>query len=76
MFKSPSPQEIEEQMKAVFDSLNERDRRRYAAIEAKKLPHGGIRYLSKILGCTPNTIHRGLSELSTPLPLPSRAVKF
>lgn len=73
MFKSPYGKETEDQMKGVFDSLNERDRRRYAAIEAKKLPHGGIRYLSRILGCTPNTIHRGLSELLGPLlPNPDR----
>ena len=33
--------EIENQMKAYFDTLNEKDRRRYAAIEAIKLGHGG-----------------------------------
>src|SRR5665647_3114713 len=33
--------EIEDQMKAYFDTLNEKDRRRYAAIEAIKLGHGG-----------------------------------
>jgi hypothetical protein len=34
--------EIETQMKSFFDSLSEKDRRRYAAIEATKLGYGGI----------------------------------
>lgn len=35
---------VEEQMRNLFHSLNEKDRRRYAAIEATKLGHGGIAY--------------------------------
>ena len=38
--------EIERQMKRLFDSLTERDRRRYAAIEATKLGHGGVEYIA------------------------------
>ena len=75
MFKSHYPLEIEEQMKSVFASLNERDRRHYAAIEARKLPHGGIRYLSGILGCTRKTIYQGLTELSTPSGLDSSRIR-
>ena len=30
-----------------FRSLNERDRRRYAAVEAAKLGHGGVQYISR-----------------------------
>ena len=33
---------IEQQMKRLFVSLNEKDRRRYAAVEAGKLGHGGV----------------------------------
>ena len=51
--------EIERQMKRLFDSLTERDRRRYAAIEATKLGHGGIEYIAKILMCDPKTIRQG-----------------
>jgi len=36
-------EEAEKQMKAFYDSLNEKDRRRYAAIEAMKLRHGDYR---------------------------------
>jgi hypothetical protein len=55
--------EIERVMKRMFDSLGEKDRRRYAAVEATKLGHGGIEYISSLLGCDPKTIRQGQSEL-------------
>ena len=42
--------EVEGKMKRLFDSLKENDRRRYAAIEALKLGHGGIEYIARRLG--------------------------
>ena len=55
--------EIERQMKAFYQSLSEKDRRRYAAIEAQKLGYGGISYIERVLGCDRNTIMRGMGEL-------------
>jgi hypothetical protein len=55
--------EIERMMRRLFDSLKENDRRRYAAIEAAKLGHGGIEYIAGVLGCDPKTIRLGLAEL-------------
>jgi hypothetical protein len=55
--------EIEHRMKSFFDSLSEKDRRRYAAVEATKLGYGGIAYISRVLGCDPNTIQHGLEEV-------------
>ena len=60
-------QEIAEQMKNLYQSLSEKDQRRYAAIEAKKLGYGGISYICRLFGCDPSSVRRGLSELSTPL---------
>lgn len=37
MLRTKYSEEIEIQMKSFFDSLNEKDRRRYAAIEAMKV---------------------------------------
>ena len=55
---------IERMMKRLFDSLSENDRRRYAAIEATKLGHGGDRvHRAACLECDPKTIRRGLAEL-------------
>jgi hypothetical protein len=42
------------------------DRRRYAAIEALKLPRGGKSYVAGLLSCSRNTILRGISELKNP----------
>jgi hypothetical protein len=54
---------VERMMRRLFDSLRENDRRRYAAIEAAKLGHGGIEYIAGVLGCDPKTIRLGLGEL-------------
>ena len=50
-------------MRAFFRSLRENDRRRYAAVEATKLGHGGVEYIAKILGIDSKTIRRGQHEL-------------
>ncbi len=57
-------QEIESQMLDFYQTLGEKERRRYAAIEAKKLPFGGIRYIAHVLGCAENTIASGIKELA------------
>lgn len=54
---------VEHQMQRFYRSLNERDRRRYAAVETMKLGHGGIQYVARVLGCDPKTITRGIQEL-------------
>jgi hypothetical protein len=54
---------MERLMRRLFESLKEDDRRRYAAIEAAKLGHGGVEYIATVLGCDPKTIRLGLSEL-------------
>jgi hypothetical protein len=55
--------EVERLMKRLFGSLKESDRRRYAAIEAAKLGHGGTEYIAALLGCDPKTLRQGLIEL-------------
>ena len=50
-------------MRRFYDSLNEKDKRRYAGIESEKLPHGGVNYISALLECDPKTIRRGQKEL-------------
>jgi hypothetical protein len=56
--------EIERMMKRLFASLRENDRRRYAAIEAAKLGHGGVEYIARVLECDPKTIRQGQGELN------------
>lgn len=56
---------VEAQMVRFYHSLNERDRRRYAAVEASKLGHGGIESIARLLGCDPKTISHGMTELKS-----------
>lgn len=51
-------------MQRLYQSLNEKDRRRYAAIEALKLGWGGTTYISQLFGCDYYTIRFGMEELS------------
>ena len=55
--------DIEAKMKRLFGWLSEKDRRRYAAVEAAKLGHGGVEYVSRLLSCDPKTIRQGLEDL-------------
>jgi len=54
---------VEEQMRAFWQTLSEKDRRRLAALEAARLGHGGIEYVAGVLGCSTRTIERGADEL-------------
>jgi hypothetical protein len=58
--------ELEAEMRAFYNSLSEKDRRRYAAIESRKLGHGGHSYIAQVLGCERHTVATGLCELSDP----------
>lgn len=59
----PYPAEIEAQMQRYYQSLSEKDRRRYAAIEAVKLGYGGQRYIRRLFGCHHQTLALGMAEL-------------
>lgn len=50
-------------MRMFYESLSEKDRRRYAAVEAEKLAHGGVEYIAQILGCDEKTIRQGRSDV-------------
>jgi hypothetical protein len=58
--------EVEAKMKTFYGRLSEKDRRRYAAVEVAKLGHGGLEYISKLLGCDPKTVRQGLADLEAP----------
>jgi hypothetical protein len=54
---------VADRVRGFYDALSEKDRRRFAAVEARRLGHGGIAYVAQILGCSRRTIERGLNEL-------------
>jgi hypothetical protein len=59
----PYPPDVERAMQTLYRSLRENDRRRYAAVEAAKLGHGGLDYITTLLGCDPKTVRRGQQDL-------------
>jgi hypothetical protein len=67
--------EVEQRMITLYESLNERDRRRYAAVEANKLGYGGEAYIVQLLGCDYKTLQRGLRELDYPPDLPPGRIR-
>jgi hypothetical protein len=50
---------VERHMRVLYDSLSEKDRRRYAAVEAEKLGHGGVQYIADLFDCDEETIRQG-----------------
>jgi transposase len=55
--------DVESRMRNLFNDLSEKDRRRFAAMEADRLGHGGIAYASRLFGCSRDAISHGLQEL-------------
>ncbi len=55
----------ETRMKNFFNTLSEKDQRRYAAMDAQHLGQGGIKYIAEVLGCSTKTIQRGMEELDS-----------
>jgi hypothetical protein len=62
MLKQRYSKEIESTMKVFFETLSEKDRMRYAGIEALKLGNDGQQYICEILGCDLSTVRRGVVE--------------
>lgn len=54
---------LEKQMRGLYETLSEKDQRRFAAFQARQLGYGGIGYVAEILGCSTRTISRGMAEL-------------
>jgi len=56
---------IEKNVRDFYQTLSEKDRRRFAAVQARQVGSGGVRYMAEVVGCSRRTIERGLAELDT-----------
>lgn len=63
--------ETEEIMRRFHHSLNEKEGRRYAGVEALKIGHGGRSYIAEVMGCSRRTVSKGAYEVSS---LPKKEV--
>jgi len=59
----PYAPSLEQEMKKFYGTLSEKDKRRYAAIEALKLGQGGRVYIARVLGGDRKTITKGIKEV-------------
>lgn len=66
------PRVVERHMVEFYKSLSEKDRRRYAGVEAEKLGFGGTQYVARLFGCDEDTIRRGVEDVAE---LPSDAAE-
>jgi hypothetical protein len=72
---TPYSTEVEQAMVIFFGSLREKDRRRYAAVEAAKLGPGGLAYLARLLGIDSRTIRQGEADLRNLPDVPPERVR-
>lgn len=63
----PKQKLIHHQINVVLSRLDEQQRRWYAAVEANRYGHGGIKLVSQITGLDEKTIQRGQQELELEL---------
>ena len=62
-------------MRNFYGGLSEKDRRRYAAVEAEKSGYGGITYSCRIFGCDIDRVRRGIEELKRPPPEQEKRIR-
>ena len=63
----PHEKMIHHQINVVMNRLDEQQRRWYAAVEANRKGHGGIKLVSQITGLAEKTIRQGQKELALDL---------
>ena len=63
VFRNQLDEVSSQRMVDFYNTLSEKDGRRFAALEAQRLGRGGVPYLASLLGCGTRTIERGITEL-------------
>jgi hypothetical protein len=66
MIDENSLRKLQKRNAAILPQLNERQRRLFAASEARAAGHGGIAAVSRVTRIAASTIGRGLKELDAP----------
>jgi hypothetical protein len=57
---------LESQMQSYYAQLSEKEKRRYAALEAQKFDYGGKVYIMKLFDIHHMTLNKGIEELNNP----------
>ncbi len=76
MIDEDSLRKLQKRNAAILPQLDERQRRLFAASEARAAGHGGIAAVSRVTRIAASTIGRGLKELDAPPPLTCETSTF
>src|SRR5438445_13719398 len=63
MIRAPQVRAARKRYLEMAPVLDEQSRRRFVALEARALGHGGVSLMSEISGLARSTIYRGLSDI-------------
>src|ERR1700686_4822962 len=63
MIRSAPARAAKQRYRQMAPVLNEQSRRRFVALEARALGHGGVSAMARISGLARSTIYRGLSDI-------------
>jgi hypothetical protein len=66
MIDEDSLRKLQSRNAAILPELDERQRRLFAAAEARAVGHGGIAAVSRVTGVAASTIGRGLKDIAAP----------
>jgi hypothetical protein len=75
MIDEDSLRKLKSRNAAILPELDERQRRLFAAAEARAAGHGGIAAVSRVTGVAASTIGRGLKDIAAPDSLASGRVR-
>jgi transposase len=75
MIRGAQVREARQRYRQMAGVLNEQSRRRFVALEARALGHGGVSAMAKISGLARSTIYRGLSDISHKVSAPPGRIR-
>jgi hypothetical protein len=74
---APSAAPLRHPLASTFPAgaIDEQSRRRYAAMEALSLGHGGVSAMSRISGLARSTINRGIADIRARMSAPAGRIR-
>src|SRR5437588_2899658 len=75
MIRSAQARDTRKRYRELAPVLNEQSLRRFVALEAQALGHGGVRLMARISGLARSTIYHGLSDIRDKVSAPRGRVR-
>ena len=75
MIWAPQVRAARQRFRQMAPVLNEQSLRRYVAMEARALGHGGVSAMARVSGLARSTIYHGLSDIRDNITAPARRIR-